>query len=226
MYRRNLLLDSIDVDKTKEKASKDTLLCEASSKLNNKRRVEVFQSDFKRIEYGKWLNDTLIEFLINTAMENYDEEILSSLHVFSTQFYTKLVSTPRKWTSALLRMPEAKRNHANVEKWTKNINIFEKQVHIFPINKTEWHWYLIIAIFPTLSDSCEPYLAVLDSCGQGKLREDEADNIRNYFVEELAYRSEKSFNSEKIKKMLVQYPKVPQQPDGSSCLLCIFSSKY
>ena len=99
MYRRKLLLETIDVDKAEENISKDALLCEASSKLNKKRRVELFQSDFIRIEYGKWLNDTLIEFLMYTAMENYDEKFLSSLHIFSTQFYTKLVSTPSIWTT-------------------------------------------------------------------------------------------------------------------------------
>ncbi len=43
----------------------------------------------------------------------------------------------------------AQRRHLRVKKWTRNINIFEKDFVVIPINKSA-HWYLAIICYPSL----------------------------------------------------------------------------
>jgi sentrin-specific protease 7 len=43
----------------------------------------------------------------------------------------------------------SKQRHDHVSKWTKNVDIFEKDFLIFPINK-HGHWFLAIVCFPSL----------------------------------------------------------------------------
>ena len=47
-------------------------------------------------------------------------------------------------------MTAAERRHERVEKWTKNVNLFEKDFLIVPINKNA-HWFLAIICYPYLS---------------------------------------------------------------------------
>ena len=47
------------------------------------------------------------------------------------------------------RISAAERRHERVEKWTKNVNLFEKDFLIVPINKSA-HWYLAIICYPYL----------------------------------------------------------------------------
>lgn len=46
----------------------------------------------------------------------------------------------------------AEKRHFRVKKWTKNVNIFEKDFVIIPINEN-MHWFLAIICFPGL-DGC------------------------------------------------------------------------
>ena len=46
-------------------------------------------------------------------------------------------------------LTEAQRQYKRVERWTKNVDLFEKDMVIFPICE-EAHWLLVIAIKPGL----------------------------------------------------------------------------
>jgi Ulp1 family protease len=150
------------------------------------------------------------------VLELANKETLKCLQLFSTLFYTKLISNPTKWTPSLLKMSEAKRNHANVHRWTKEINIFDQTVHIYPINEEKSHWYLIVAIFPSVANSFQPYMAVLDSNGKHD-QQFAVENIKSYLVEEIECKSNKTISTKCVKEMKTCYPNLPQQPDGSSC---------
>ena len=162
------------------------------------------------------MNDNIVEFLMFGVLELASKKTLEYLQLFSTQFYTKLVSTPTNCTSSLLKMTEAKRNYANVHRWTKRINIFNKTVHIYPINEEKSHWYLIVAIFPTVQNDFQPYMAVLDSNGAHD-KQFAVDQIKNYLVEEIEAKSIESISARSVKAMKTHFPNLPQQPDGSSC---------
>lgn len=56
-------------------------------------------------------------------------------------------SHPSEMDSAL--SPGQKR-HARVKNWTKNVNLFEKDFIIIPINE-HCHWFLAIICFPNLN---------------------------------------------------------------------------
>ena len=97
----------------------------------------------------------------------------------------------------------------------KNINIFDKPIHIYPINEAEHHWYIIVVVFPT--DNNKPYMAVLDSNSKDDGKERVIQNIKNYLTEELQSKSVKSISRKLLEEMETIYPKIPQQEDGSSC---------
>ena len=44
----------------------------------------------------------------------------------------------------------SQRRHSRVKKWTKDVNIFDKDFIIIPINKNQ-HWYIAIICYPSLS---------------------------------------------------------------------------
>ena len=115
-----------------------------------------------------------------------------------------------------MRMSKAKQNYANVSRWTKCGNIFDKTVHVFPINEVKSHWYLIVAIFPSVPNEFEPYMAVLDSIGKHD-KQFAVEQIKNYLVEEIECKAITSLSRKSVEAMKTRYPDLPQQPDGSSC---------
>ena len=199
------------------KASGHQVISVATNKMNPSQYVQLKKSDFLRLEYGKWLNDNLLDYGMYSLSQHISSNDASRIQLFSTFFYTKLVSEP-KHSNSNMKMSDAARKHANVCKWTKNINIFDKMVHIYPINEIEHHWYVIIVVFP--SDK-EPYIAVLDSDAHDDKKYDVIYNLKNYLVEELQIKSIKTINKTTIKEMKTMCPKVPKQSDGSSCGLFV-----
>ena len=124
------------------------------------------------------------------------------VHLFSTQFYAKLMN-----------------NDANICKWTQRVNIFDKQIHIYPINEIHRHWYLVIVVFPTPND---PYIAIMDSdYHPDDKKETVVDSIKQYLVEEMSRQNVKSISKKGIQEMKTIYPDLPQQMDGSSCGLFV-----
>jgi len=67
-------------------------ICCAQYKKNS---VKLMESDFERLEYGKYLNDNLVEFGLYDIFHNTPEKISRTFHLFSTQFYTNLTSTKK-----------------------------------------------------------------------------------------------------------------------------------
>lgn len=77
-----------------------------------------------------------------------DEEKKSKSHIFSTFFYKRLTRLSKEKDS---KLTASQKRHARVAKWTKNLNIFEKDFIIIPINEQS-HWYLAIICFPNLTE--------------------------------------------------------------------------
>jgi sentrin-specific protease 7 len=50
-------------------------------------------------------------------------------------------------------MTAAQKRHLRVKNWTKNVNLFEKDYIIIPINEQS-HWFLAIICFPHLNEPC------------------------------------------------------------------------
>lgn len=91
--------------------------------------------DFSCLEEDQFLNDVIINFYLKYFMaKDISEEQRDRAFVFDTFFYECLAHQKHlKKSMANNLAPEWRRYH-HVEKWTKNINIFEKDFLIFPIN--------------------------------------------------------------------------------------------
>ena len=194
--------DHLSISSTEELGSKanqsDQEISWAKSKINPSRFVVLRESDFSRLECGRFLNDNLLEYGFFKLSQSLDSADANRIELFPTFFYERLMST----------------QNANICRWTKNTNIFDKRIQIYPINEIEHHWYIIVVVFPTNN---EPYIAVLDSNTKAGKKEEVVFNIKNYLIGEHQRKSVKSISRNLIEEMETLYPKVPQQQDGSSC---------
>ena len=129
-------LSSSDEDEDEEKKKK-------RERLNNPiilnytccdgHSVTVKKKDLKRLNDGRMLNDTLIDFYmkyLSTTFRDKIPDLESRIFIFSTYFYTKLT--------------ENGFNYDNVSRWTRKTNLFEDLSFVFiPINESG-HWSLAI----------------------------------------------------------------------------------
>lgn len=100
----------------------------------------------------QYLNDVIIDFYLNyLQLEVMTEEQKSKTHIFSSFFYKRLTttSTRQKQSEKDIKLTAAQKRHQRVKSWTKNVNIFEKDFVIIPINEQS-HWFLAIICFPGL----------------------------------------------------------------------------
>ena len=67
---------------------------------------------------------------------------------------------------------KAKR-HMRVKGWTKKVDLFTRDLVIFPINEDNRHWYLVVAVRPGKAGG---FLFVLNSFGGS--REKALENLR------------------------------------------------
>ena len=119
-------------------------LCEfPPGEKKTKDSVTVCVQDYKSLEYDTFLNDIIIDFYLTYLFyEKLPAEDRSSVHIFSTMFYKRLTNSYKNDVTGL---NSAEKKHARVKAWTKNVNLFEKKILVFPICYQN-HWFLIIAV--------------------------------------------------------------------------------
>lgn len=99
--------------------------------------IAINTEDYLCLAEDQFLNDVIIDFYLKyLTLEVLSESDQQRTHVFSSYFYKRLTSphTQAANESNVPMTPAAKR-HARVQKWTKNVNIFEKDFVIIPINE-------------------------------------------------------------------------------------------
>ncbi|XP_034480938.1 sentrin-specific protease 6 isoform X3 [Drosophila innubila] len=103
--------------------------------------------DYVCLTKESYLNDIIIDFYLlwlrNTLIPEAQRE---RTHIFSTFFYKRLTTLTRP---ADMKQTAAQKRHARVQKWTKLVDIFDKDFIIVPINEQS-HWFLAIICFPCL----------------------------------------------------------------------------
>ncbi|XP_024365872.1 uncharacterized protein [Physcomitrium patens] len=107
--------------------------------------VEILASDIQRLEPLEFLNDTIIDFYIKyIQMEFLNPESGRRFYFFNSFFYKKLSDVVGKKVC-----PKKKKNpgFSKVRKWTRGINIFDKDFLIIPVHD-RLHWSLAIICFP------------------------------------------------------------------------------
>jgi len=98
----------------------------------------IIQKDIERLRPEGWFNDSIIEFRLNClyfgGIENHHLfNALSSemVYIFSTQFYHHYRGKSLKSMV-----------YSNVQRWTENVDIFEKRLLFIPIGYAN-HWSLV-----------------------------------------------------------------------------------
>ena len=143
----------------------------------SKYSVTVCLSDLKSLEQGEFLNDIIIDFYLTYLHHQVlPPEDRAGVHMFSTMFFVRLTNTDNKLSQnsqkilGQVKMTAAQRRHCNVASWTKNVNIFEKNLLVIPICEHS-HWYLVLVVKPGLvttsseetNNNGEPFIILLVS---------------------------------------------------------------
>ncbi|CAL1674389.1 unnamed protein product [Lasius platythorax] len=112
--------------------------------------IAINTEDYLCLAEDQFLNDVIIDFYLKyLTLEILSESDQHRTHVFSSYFYKRLTSPHAQAAESIVPMTPAAKRHARVQKWTKNVNIFEKDFIIIPINEHA-HWFLAIICFPGL----------------------------------------------------------------------------
>lgn len=113
------------------------------------RGISICASDYLCLTPDLYLNDNIIDFYLKyVEVEVLTPEQQERTHIFSQFFYTRLTTVNMEMDP---KIPLAQKRHSRVASWTKNINLFEKDFIIVPINMNS-HWFLAIICFPYLTE--------------------------------------------------------------------------
>lgn len=114
--------------------------------------IHINKSDLDRLAPGELLNDNVILFyckwFVNEMME---EGKRTNCYIFNTYFYVKFFSSLNNMLISELKEKDFQTGYNAVKKWTKNIDIFEKDFVVLPIHdEIQKHWCLFIIVYPNL----------------------------------------------------------------------------
>ncbi|XP_052015603.1 sentrin-specific protease 2-like [Apodemus sylvaticus] len=167
--------------------------------LSSRFKLQVTREDIQTLESGRWLNDDIINFYLNLLVERNEEQGYPALHVFSTFFYPKLKHS----------------GYSSVKRWTRGVDIFEKEVIIVPIHQ-QVHWSLVVI------DIRKQNIAYLDSMGQSG--NSICETIFQYLQNESRTRRNIELDPLEWKRYSMTSEEIPQQLNGSDC--GVFTCKY
>lgn len=113
--------------------------------------ISINTEDYMCLATDQYLNDIIIDFYLKWVHQNITPEAQrDKTFIFSTFFYKRLTTLSRHNNHDKdVKQTAAQKRHARVQSWTKNVNLFEKDFIIIPINEQS-HWFLAIICFPTL----------------------------------------------------------------------------
>ena len=175
--------------------------------------VAVTSNDYLCLQTEQYLNDVIIDFYLKFLQVGRwpDNIMLQNTYIFSIYFYNRL--TMKSNTSAAI--PREQLMHNNVKKWTKKVNIFEKDFIVVPINECD-HWFVVIVCLVASSTSAKkPIMIVMDSLEDG-LKNTVCNNLRTYLSLEWSAKmnTKRDFTRD---NMPVFCPNVPQQTNLTDC---------
>ena len=180
--------------------------------------VTVTSNDYLCLQSEQYLNDVIIDFYLKYLQVGRwpDNPMLQKTHIFSIYFYNRLT---QKTSMATSNIPKGEMMHGNVKKWTKNVNIFEKDFIVIPINECD-HWFVVIICFPALvgtltSEARRPIMLVMDSLEDG-LKNTVCTNLRSYLGMEWKAKM-KTFKEFTASNIPAYCPNVPQQSNLTDC---------
>lgn len=111
--------------------------------------ISINTNDYICLGSDNYLNDVIIDFYLKYVhLELLTEEQRAKTHIFSQFFYKRLTTMTKEKDP---KLSASQKRHARVASWTKNVDLFEKDFVIIPINEQS-HWFLAIICFPNLTE--------------------------------------------------------------------------
>ena len=143
--------------------------------------VSVTMEDYYCLEDESFLNDSVIDFYFKWLQFSgkLSEPDRERTHIFSTFFYKRLTTRPPKQKNKLhpveddVNISAAEKRYERVKRWTKKVNIFEKDFIVVPINEHS-HWFVAVICFPGL-EGC----ARMDNNEKVQVPESQVHNSKN-----------------------------------------------
>ncbi|KAK6253321.1 hypothetical protein QUC31_015041 [Theobroma cacao] len=105
--------------------------------------VSISKRDVELLQPETFINDTIIDFYINYLKNKIQPEEQQRFHFFNSFFFRKLADLDK----CLSRACQAKAAFQRVRKWTRKVDIFEKDYIFIPVNYS-FHWSLIVICHP------------------------------------------------------------------------------
>ncbi|KAF2585504.1 hypothetical protein F2Q70_00034009, partial [Brassica cretica] len=105
--------------------------------------VVVRKQDIELLKPRRFINDTIIDFYIKYLKSRIRPEERGRFHFFNCFFFRKLANLDKGSPSSF----GGREAYQRVQKWTKNVELFEKDYIFIPINFS-FHWSLIIICHP------------------------------------------------------------------------------
>jgi len=118
--------------------------------------VSVTNEDYNCLEAEQFLNDVIIDFYLKFLQHGRFaniKEVMDRTHIFTTYFYKRLTTRPsnNKGKNHPVEdnpnLSAAEKRYERVKKWTKKVNLFEKDFIVVPINEHA-HWFVCVICFP------------------------------------------------------------------------------
>ena len=153
--------------------------------------VAVTLRDYRTLQLDTFLNDIIIDFYLSWIFEGLSPGERSKVHLFTTMFYTRLVTVPTKINMENIfekdkTLDDNEKRHMRVKGWSKKVDLFSKKLVVVPVCEHS-HWYLVVVARLDLGREVEgeeerPFMFVLDSLGGQQ--EAAAEVVRGYLAQE------------------------------------------
>ncbi|KAL1289552.1 hypothetical protein AAHE18_20G067600 [Arachis hypogaea] len=105
--------------------------------------VSISKRDVELLQPETFINDTIIDFYIKYLKNKMPPDEQDRFHFFNSFFFRKLADLDRDPSSAC----DGKAAFQRVRKWTRKLNLFEKDYIFIPVNYS-LHWSLIVICHP------------------------------------------------------------------------------
>lgn len=184
--------------------------------------VPISKRDVDLLEPDTFLNDTLIDFYIKYLKDKIQLDKRQKYHFFNSFFFRKLADLEKYPPGTF----DGRAAFLRVRKWTKKVNLFEKDFIFIPVNHN-YHWSLLLICHPgdvanfTDEDPRQlervPCILHMDSIRGTHV--DLKDRVSSYLWEEWKERHKETSEdiSSKFSSMRFVSLELPQQQNSYDC---------
>ncbi|KAL9928467.1 sentrin-specific protease 7-like isoform 1-T1 [Glossina fuscipes fuscipes] len=112
--------------------------------------ISIKTIDYLCLATDQYVNDIIIDFYLKWFYDRISKVERARTFIFSALFYQTLSTFARDINfHKHVNETDDEKSYVRVRNWTKNVNLFEKDFIIVPINENS-HWFLAIICFPSL----------------------------------------------------------------------------